>query len=259
MEHRPRVRSSLARNCRLLNCTKWGRQRAAFCSSSHRFLQQLNSSREGFLLAIQGQHEAEWNIIERNQKKEHTHTCSSCTSLASCSRANRRRVSRSRRALGGATPRWRSRRRAASMQLWLKNKIFFFSSFFVVGAMRLLRPKHLEQLQRLEHTAEASVTLLPEEPEDMWHAYNLIAVGDQLRASAIRSVSCSNHAESRQLCLVGVLASTARTPALALATFARSYDRVLDPCSIFKLGDNGVGRVMQRTRTGEESLLADCT
>ena len=32
------------------------------------------------------------------------------------------------------------------------------------------------------------VTLCPEEPEDMWHAYNLIAPNDLLRATAIRNV-----------------------------------------------------------------------
>ena len=31
-----------------------------------------------------------------------------------------------------------------------------------------------------------SVTLVPEEMEDMWHIYNLIAVGDYVRASTIR-------------------------------------------------------------------------
>ncbi|KAF1351203.1 eRF1 domain 1-domain-containing protein [Delphinella strobiligena] len=34
-----------------------------------------------------------------------------------------------------------------------------------------------------------TATLLPEEPEDMWHAYNLIRPGDLLRASAIRRVT----------------------------------------------------------------------
>lgn len=34
-----------------------------------------------------------------------------------------------------------------------------------------------------------SATLLPEEPEDMWHAYNLIRPTDLLRASAIRRVT----------------------------------------------------------------------
>ncbi|XP_054290265.1 protein pelota [Macrosteles quadrilineatus] len=33
-----------------------------------------------------------------------------------------------------------------------------------------------------------SVTLMPEEPEDMWHAYNLISEGDSVRASTIRKV-----------------------------------------------------------------------
>lgn len=30
------------------------------------------------------------------------------------------------------------------------------------------------------------VTLIPEEAEDMWHSYNLLQVGDSLRASTIR-------------------------------------------------------------------------
>ena len=30
--------------------------------------------------------------------------------------------------------------------------------------------------------------LEPEEQEDMWHAYNLVAVGDSLRASTVRKV-----------------------------------------------------------------------
>ncbi|XP_035690722.1 protein pelota-like [Branchiostoma floridae] len=32
------------------------------------------------------------------------------------------------------------------------------------------------------------VTLLPEDPEDMWHAFNLVAVGDSLRSTTIRKV-----------------------------------------------------------------------
>jgi hypothetical protein len=32
-----------------------------------------------------------------------------------------------------------------------------------------------------------SVTLMPDESEDMWHAYNLISEGDCVRASTIRS------------------------------------------------------------------------
>ncbi|GAB7363240.1 hypothetical protein MBLNU230_g3522t1 [Neophaeotheca triangularis] len=38
-------------------------------------------------------------------------------------------------------------------------------------------------------TGEGSATLLPEEPEDMWHAYNLIRPTDTLRASAVRKIT----------------------------------------------------------------------
>ena len=30
------------------------------------------------------------------------------------------------------------------------------------------------------------VTLIPDEAEDMWHAYNLVCVGDTLRSTTIR-------------------------------------------------------------------------
>ncbi|KAJ5684417.1 uncharacterized protein N7477_000762 [Penicillium maclennaniae] len=48
--------------------------------------------------------------------------------------------------------------------------------------MRLIKNK-------IEHGGSGMVTLCPEEPEDMWHAYNLIRPGDLLRASAIRRVT----------------------------------------------------------------------
>ncbi|KAL1596490.1 Translation factor pelota [Paraconiothyrium brasiliense] len=38
-------------------------------------------------------------------------------------------------------------------------------------------------------TGAGTATLLPEEPEDMWHAYNLIQPTDQIRAKAIRRIS----------------------------------------------------------------------
>ncbi|KAH8700363.1 putative translation factor pelota [Talaromyces proteolyticus] len=41
----------------------------------------------------------------------------------------------------------------------------------------------------IEHNGSGAVTLCPEEPEDMWHAYNLIRSNDLLRASAIRKVT----------------------------------------------------------------------
>lgn len=40
----------------------------------------------------------------------------------------------------------------------------------------------------IDRDLSGSVTLYPEEPEDMWHAYNLIMQGDHLTASAIRKL-----------------------------------------------------------------------
>ena len=40
----------------------------------------------------------------------------------------------------------------------------------------------------IEKDASGSITLIPEDAEDMWHAYNLISKGDQLKATTIRSV-----------------------------------------------------------------------
>ncbi|OQO14253.1 hypothetical protein B0A48_01129 [Cryoendolithus antarcticus] len=49
--------------------------------------------------------------------------------------------------------------------------------------MRLIR-------QSIEKkTGEGRCTMSPEEPEDMWHAYNLIREGDTLRATAVRKVA----------------------------------------------------------------------
>ncbi|KAI9094654.1 hypothetical protein DFS34DRAFT_628608 [Phlyctochytrium arcticum] len=42
--------------------------------------------------------------------------------------------------------------------------------------------------KHIERDRSGSVTLLPEEAEDMWHAYNLIAKDDQLKSTTIRRV-----------------------------------------------------------------------
>nr|CAG4638488.1 EOG090X07BV [Cyclestheria hislopi] len=42
--------------------------------------------------------------------------------------------------------------------------------------------------RNIEKDGMGSVTLIAENPEDMWHAYNLISHGDTLRASTIRKV-----------------------------------------------------------------------
>jgi protein pelota len=56
--------------------------------------------------------------------------------------------------------------------------------------MRLLKSQ-IEQ-----KTGAGFATLLPEEPEDMWHAYNLIQENDRIRAKAVRRVSKVNDAGS---------------------------------------------------------------
>ncbi|KAL2041960.1 hypothetical protein N7G274_005148 [Stereocaulon virgatum] len=43
--------------------------------------------------------------------------------------------------------------------------------------------------QSIDRDGSGNITLFPEEPEDMWFAYNLIRPGDRLRASAIRRVT----------------------------------------------------------------------
>ncbi|KAM3429944.1 hypothetical protein NHJ13734_007960 [Beauveria thailandica] len=52
--------------------------------------------------------------------------------------------------------------------------------------MKLLSQKQFKDVE------EEQVTLQPDEPEDMWHAYNLIVVGDRVRGHAIRKVSLTN-------------------------------------------------------------------
>lgn len=43
--------------------------------------------------------------------------------------------------------------------------------------------------KNIEKDSHGSITMTPEEPEDMWHVYNLIAVDDTVRASTIRKVT----------------------------------------------------------------------
>eukprot|EP01137_Pigoraptor_chileana_P011315 Opistho-2@61977 len=48
----------------------------------------------------------------------------------------------------------------------------------------------------IERDNTGTVTLLPEETEDMWHAYNLISVGDRVRATTIRRVQTESNTGS---------------------------------------------------------------
>lgn len=43
--------------------------------------------------------------------------------------------------------------------------------------------------KHLEKDGSGSVTLIPEESEDMWHTYNLLTEGDQLKSTTIRKVT----------------------------------------------------------------------
>jgi protein pelota len=40
--------------------------------------------------------------------------------------------------------------------------------------------------RHIERDGSGYVQLMPQEPEDLWHAYHLLAVGDILRSTAIR-------------------------------------------------------------------------
>ena len=42
--------------------------------------------------------------------------------------------------------------------------------------------------KNIDKKFSGSVSLIAEEAEDMWHAYNLISVGDKLRSTTIRRV-----------------------------------------------------------------------
>lgn len=43
--------------------------------------------------------------------------------------------------------------------------------------------------KHVEKDGSGSVGLIPEEPEDMWHTYNLLAKGDQLKSTTLRKVT----------------------------------------------------------------------
>ncbi|KAH0613480.1 uncharacterized protein H6S33_005366 [Morchella sextelata] len=50
----------------------------------------------------------------------------------------------------------------------------------------------------IERDMTGSIILFPEEPEDMWHAFNLIRPGDRLRANAVRRVTLESKTGSTQ-------------------------------------------------------------
>uniref|UniRef100_A0A8C2WPB2 Pelota mRNA surveillance and ribosome rescue factor n=1 Tax=Cyclopterus lumpus TaxID=8103 RepID=A0A8C2WPB2_CYCLU len=75
----------------------------------------------------------------------------------------------------------------------------------------------------IEKDNAGQVTLMPEEAEDMWHTYNLLQVGDSLRASTISiqliyllTFSCrifsSLHVSGEQLTQLSGVAAILRFP-----------------------------------------------
>ncbi|KAJ2701964.1 Translation factor pelota [Coemansia sp. IMI 203386] len=50
--------------------------------------------------------------------------------------------------------------------------------------------------QQIEKDQSGFVRVVPEEPEDMWHIYNLIQKGDQLQASTVRGVKSESNTGS---------------------------------------------------------------
>ncbi len=59
-----------------------------------------------------------------------------------------------------------------------------------MGALPLLsrRWQRIKPAKLLPQDTPGTITLCPEIPEDMWHVFNLIAVGDHIRASTVRKV-----------------------------------------------------------------------
>jgi len=51
--------------------------------------------------------------------------------------------------------------------------------------------------RNIEKGLGGSIGLIPEENEDMWHVYNLVAIGDKLRASTFRKVVTESNTGSR--------------------------------------------------------------
>eukprot|EP00126_Sphaerothecum_destruens_P004961 Sdes_comp18474_c0_seq1m8458 len=54
----------------------------------------------------------------------------------------------------------------------------------------------------IDKEGKGYVTLLPEQSEDMWHAYNILSCGDQLKATTIRRVqseSCTGSVDSMRI------------------------------------------------------------
>lgn len=70
--------------------------------------------------------------------------------------------------------------------------------------------------KNFEKDSSGSVVLVPEEAEDMWHAYNLIAVGDHLKSTTIRRVQTES--------VTGSVSSNKVRTTLAIAVEGIEFD-----------------------------------
>lgn len=52
--------------------------------------------------------------------------------------------------------------------------------------------------KHIERDGSGYVTLRPEDDEDMWHVYNLISEGDEVRAQAVRRVQTTSSTGSTE-------------------------------------------------------------
>ncbi|KIP02114.1 hypothetical protein PHLGIDRAFT_96334 [Phlebiopsis gigantea 11061_1 CR5-6] len=78
--------------------------------------------------------------------------------------------------------------------------------------------------RHVDKYGKGHVTLRPEDDEDMWHLYNLIQVGDHVRAPAIRrvqNVSATGSSESHRVRLNLTLAVTRQTSTAGLSISGR--------------------------------------
>ncbi|XP_050310451.1 protein pelota [Anthonomus grandis grandis] len=80
----------------------------------------------------------------------------------------------------------------------------------------------------IDKGGQGVVTLIPEEPEDMWHAYNLISEGDSVKSSTIRKVQSESSTGS----------STSNRVRTTLAISVESIDFDTQACMLRLKGRN---------------------
>jgi protein pelota len=89
--------------------------------------------------------------------------------------------------------------------------------------MRLIR-------KNIDRASGGELKLEPEEQEDMWHAYNLVAVGDSLRASTVRKVTqttdtgSSSTTKKRMILTIEVIGVDYDSAACALRVKGRTIE-----------------------------------